>query len=110
MLIKITKLLPIFIAILFIISIILGSCGIDTISLACIGGISILSLAYLYISSFALEFTKNERLPIHYIAGVTLFDCICAQIYISESWFYIIHYIWIFVFIGYLVYLKLFKK
>lgn len=62
-----TKIIPIIMAISYIIDDILMFYGIDSVFINYFSGISLLSLVYFYLTSFALKFCKYHRIPLHYI-------------------------------------------
>lgn len=62
-----TKVIPIIMAISYIIDDILMFYGIDSVFINYFSGISLLSLVYFYLTSFTLKFCKYHRIPLHYI-------------------------------------------
>ena len=65
--IKSTKFLPIIIAILYIVNTTLSYYGYDIEELAMVGGMSLLPLAKLYLSSFTYKLCIHHRVFIYYI-------------------------------------------
>lgn len=63
----IIKFIPYIIALLYIANNLLSYFGIDLPVLSLIGGTSILTILFLYISSFVFRFCIYHRLPIYYI-------------------------------------------
>lgn len=64
---KVVKLLPITLAFIHVLSSYLNYVDVDTLFLSFLGGISFLSLLFLYISSFAFKFCNYHRMFIHYL-------------------------------------------
>lgn len=61
------KIIPIIIACIYLLNTILSYFYIDTPILSFIGGTSIFTLMFLYLSSYVFKFCIYHRLPIHYI-------------------------------------------
>ena len=62
-----TKVIPVIMAISYMIDDILMFCGIDSVFINYFSGISLLSLLYFYLTSYTLKFCKYHRVPLHYI-------------------------------------------
>lgn len=67
------KIIPYLIAGLYLLNTILSYCGIDMAILSLLGGTSLLTLLFLFVSSFAFKFCIYHRFPIYYIF---ISDCI----------------------------------
>ena len=61
------KTIPLIIALSYIIDDILMYCGIDSVFINYFSGISFLTLAFLYLTSYALKFCPYHRIPLHYM-------------------------------------------
>ena len=59
------KTIPLIIALSYIIDDILMYCGIDSVFINYFSGISFLTLAFLYLTSYALKFCPYHRIPLH---------------------------------------------
>ena len=70
------KILPLGIALCYLLNTILSYFGIDAVILSYIGGMSILPTAFILISSFVLKFCMYHRLPIYYIIVSDIFNYI----------------------------------
>lgn len=62
-------------AISYITDDILLYCGIDNLFVNYFSGISILTLMYLYLTSYALKFCAYHRIPLHYILVCNIISC-----------------------------------
>lgn len=67
LLIIVTKVIPVIMAISYMIDDILMFFGIDSVFINYFSGISLLSLLYFYLTSYTLKFCKYHRVPLHYI-------------------------------------------
>jgi len=67
LLILFTKVIPIVMAISYIADDILLYYGIDSVFINYFSGISLLTLIYLYLTSYTLKFCAYHRIPLHYI-------------------------------------------
>ena len=70
------KILPLGIALCYLLNTILSYFGIDAVILSYIGGMSILPTAFILISSFVFKFCIYHRLPIYYIIVSDIFNYI----------------------------------
>lgn len=61
------KILPVIMALFCLVNTILSYCEIDLPILSYLGGVSILSLIFLYISSYTFRFCEYHRISLHYI-------------------------------------------
>lgn len=65
---QVVKLLPMIIALLYVLNTILSYFDFNAMFLNFLGGMSFLPLVFLYISSFAFRFCEYHRMFLHYIA------------------------------------------
>lgn len=65
---KLIKILPIVISVVYVLNVVLSLFGITTMILPLIGGMSLLPLMFLYTASYAFRFCEYHRMFIHYIA------------------------------------------
>ena len=63
------KFLPLILALISLSNIILSYLGYDIVSLSYIGGVSIITLLFLYLSSYSFGFCKWHRLCLHYVTA-----------------------------------------
>lgn len=70
------KILPLEIALCYLLNTVLSYFGIDAVILSYIGGMSILPTAFILISSFVFKFCIYHRLPIYYIIVSDIFNYI----------------------------------
>lgn len=68
------KIIPLLLAICYFINTILSYFNIDTIIPSLIGGVSLLPLLFLYISSYTFKFCTYHRLSLHYIAIIDIIN------------------------------------
>ena len=68
------KILPMLLALVNFINIILSFNGIDMPLLSYIGGISFISLIFLYISSYVFKFCEYHRMFLHYVVICNLIN------------------------------------
>lgn len=61
------KILPLGIALCYLLNTIISYFHIDTIAFSILGGMSILPIIFILISSFAFQFCIYHRLPIYYV-------------------------------------------
>jgi hypothetical protein len=108
--IKLLKILPSLIALIYFINILLNLIGISLNALSYIAGISFIPLLFIYISSYVFQFCEYHRLPLHYILITNLLSIIGYEFKIAiDVWLYfIIHFILfgITIFIALYLYLK----
>ena len=66
--IKTIKVIPMLLALTALLNTMLSYFGIDLAILSYIGGVSIFSLVFLYLSSYAFEFCECHRMFLHYVS------------------------------------------
>ena len=89
--IKLLKILPSLIALIYFINIILNLFGINLNSLSYIAGMSFIPLLFMYISSYVFQFCEYHRLPLHYILINNLLSIIGYEFEIAvDVWLYIV--------------------
>ena len=62
------KVIPMLLALLSLLNTTLSYFGIDLVIISYIGGVSVLPLVFLYISSYAFKFCEYHRMFLHYVA------------------------------------------
>lgn len=62
------KTIPMIMAALYLLNTVLSYIGLDVPLLSYLGGSSLLTLAFLYVSSYAFKFCAYHRMFIHYVA------------------------------------------
>lgn len=62
------KIIPMLLTLVCLLNTVLSYAGIDLVVLSYIGGVSILPLVFLYISSYAFRFCEYHRMFLHYVA------------------------------------------
>ena len=89
------KSLPITIAICYLINTILSYFKIDLVILSIIGGLSILPIIFILISSFVFKFCIYHRLPIYYIivSDIINYYDLYIGIPLSNRWLFILNMI-----------------
>jgi len=96
------------IAFLYLMNSILSYLGIDILLLSILGGMSILPLLFLYITSYAFKFCVYHRMFLHYILicdGANYIDYYC-NIPLSDRSLFIAHLTLAGIFLFIIVYLK----
>ena len=89
--IKLLKILPSLMALIYFINILLNLIGISLNALSYIAGISFIPLLFIYISSYVFQFCEYHRLPLHYILITNLLSIIGYEFEITINiWSYII--------------------
>ena len=89
--IKLLKILPSLIALIYFINIILNLIGVKLNSLSYLAGMSFIPLLFIYISSYVFQFCEYHRLPLHYILITNLLSIIGYEFEISiDVWLYIV--------------------
>lgn len=89
--IKLLKILPFLIALIYFINILLNLIGISLNALSYIAGISFIPLLFIYISSYVFQFCEYHRLPLHYILITNLLSIIGYEFEIAINiWSYIV--------------------
>jgi hypothetical protein len=68
------KILPMLIALIYFTNSILAQCGIDVPILSYIGGMSIIPIIFIYISSYVFKFCSYHRMFLHYIVLVDIIN------------------------------------
>jgi hypothetical protein len=76
LLIKSLKILPMLLAVIFLLSTILAYNGINIIILNYLGSISIVPLLFIYLASYALQFCAYHRMFLHYIVFCNILNVI----------------------------------
>ena len=113
------KIIPFILATVCFINTTLSYFCIDVTFLSYLGGISILPLIFLYISSYVFKFCLYHRLPLHYITINIILNLIDEYIGIplSDRHLYAIYVIITFIFLILLIYehcrkrnIKIFKR
>lgn len=108
--VKLLKILPSLIALVYFINILLNLIGISLNFLSYISGISFIPLLFIYISSYVFQFCEYHRLPLHYILITNLLSIIGYEFEITiDIWLYIIIHSVLFgltIFIALYLYLK----
>lgn len=87
--IKVLKVLPVIMGLLYFINIILGYFGISMLFISLLSGVSLLPLIFLYIASYALGFCNYHRMFLHYIATSDFILYLISFIGITLSTYYI---------------------
>ena len=89
--IKLLKILPSLMALIYFINILLNLVGVNLNILSYISGISFIPLFFIYISSYVFQFCEYHRLPLHYILLTNLLSIIGYEFEITINiWSYII--------------------
>lgn len=89
--IKLLKILPFLIALIYFINILLNLIGISLNALSYIAGISFIPLLFIYVSSYVFQFCEYHRLPLHYILITNLLSIIGYEFEIAINiWSYIV--------------------
>lgn len=108
--IKLLKILPSLIALIYFINILLNLIGISLNSLSYIAGMSFIPLLFMYVSSYVFQFCEYHRLPLHYILIANLLSIIGYEFEIAVNvWSYIVIHSVLFgmaIFIALYLYLK----
>ncbi len=102
------KFIPYIIALVYTINTILSYFNIDVYFLSHLGGMSILTFIFLYVSSFTFRFCIYHRLPLYYILICDIINCYDYYMGISldDKPLFILHIIMFSIFLLMLVYLK----
>ena len=89
--IKLLKILPSLMALIYFINILLNLVGVNLNILSYISGISFIPLFFIYISSYVFQFCEYHRLPLHYILLTNLLSIIGYEFEITINiWSYIV--------------------
>lgn len=89
--IKLLKILPSLIALIYFINIVLNLFEINLNSLSYIAGMSFIPLLFIYISSYVFQFCEYHRLPLHYILITNILSIIGYEFEIAvDVWLYIV--------------------
>lgn len=89
--IKLLKILPSLIALIYFINIILNLFDVNLNSLSYLAGMSFIPLLFMYISSYVFQFCEYHRLPLHYILIANLLSIIGYEFEIAiDVWLYIV--------------------
>lgn len=103
------KVIPMIIAVLFILNSVLSYFNVDVIIFSYIGGISVLSLLFFYLTSYVFNFCNYHRMFLHYISItwiINIIDCyigiplnnlnyLCLQMIIAGIFLFIILYLYV---------------
>ena len=81
--IKLLKILPSLVALIYFINTVLSAIKIDLPILSYIGGMSFIPLLFMYLSSYVFKFCEYHRMPLHYILFNNVFSIICYTFDIS---------------------------
>lgn len=103
------KIIPIVLALICFLNTLLCYLGIDLIILTYIGGISFITLGFLYLSSFVFRFCNYHRMFLHYITIVNIISYIDMEygIPLSNFWLHILYTSLFLLFTFIFLYLKL---
>ena len=89
--IKLLKILPSLIALIYFINIILNLIGVNLNSLSYLVGMSFTPLLFMYISSYVFQFCEYHRLPLHYILITNILSIIGYEFNVNiDIWLYIV--------------------
>ena len=88
--IKLLKILPSLVALIYFINTVLSAIKIDLPILSYIGGMSFIPLLFMYLSSYVFKFCEYHRIPLHYILFNNVFSIIC---YTFDIFMYVNSYI-----------------
>ena len=88
--IKLLKILPSLVALIYFINTVLSVIEIDLPILSYIGGMSFIPLLFMYLSSYVFKFCEYHRIPLHYILFNNVFSIIC---YTFDIFMYVNSYI-----------------
>lgn len=102
------KVIPMIIAAINFINIILSYFGIEFLILNYLAGISIFTLVYLYLASYALKFCEYHRIFLHYILITNIINSIDYYygIPINNKEFIMLHILLVIVFMFIILFLK----
>lgn len=91
----ILKSLPILIALCYLLNTILSYFNIDFVLLSVIGGLSLLPIIFILVSSFVFKFCIYHRLPIYYVMISDIISCydLYIGIPLSNRWLFIVNMI-----------------
>lgn len=103
------KTIPIVLALICFLNTLLCYLGIDLIILTYIGGVSFITLGFLYLSSFVFRFCNYHRMFLHYITIVNIISYIDMEygIPLSNFWLHILYTSIFLIFTFIFLYLKL---
>lgn len=89
--IKLLKILPSLIALIYFINIVLNLFDVNLNSLSYLAGMSFIPLLFMYISSYVFQFCEYHRLPLHYILVNNLLSILGYEFEIAvDVWLYIV--------------------
>jgi hypothetical protein len=94
--IKLIKIIPFLLALIYFINTILSVFGIDLYILSFIGYMSFIPLLFMYISSYVFQFCEYHRLPLHYIVLNNILSIIGYNINFGTAWFWLVLHILLF--------------
>lgn len=103
------KTIPIVLALICFLNTLLCYLGIDLLILTYIGGISFLTIGFLYLSSYVFKFCSYHRMFLHYILIVNIISYIDMEyeIPLSNFWLHILYTSLFLLFTFIFLYLKL---
>lgn len=103
------KFIPAILAFITLLNSVLSYFGIDLYILSYIGGVSILTMIFLYISSYVFRFCKYHRMPLHYVVVTWVINIIdyysnipindleylCLQVIVAGIFLFIILFLYV---------------
>lgn len=103
------KTIPIVLALICFLNTLLCYSGIDLLILTYIGGVSFLTIVFLYLSSYVFKFCSYHRMFLHYILVVNIISYIDMEyeIPLSNFWLHILYTSLFLIFTFIFLYLKL---
>lgn len=94
--IKLIKIIPFLLALIYFINTILSVFGIYLYILSFIGYMSFIPLLFMYISSYVFQFCEYHRLPLHYIVLNNILSIIGYNISFGTAWFWLVLHVLLF--------------
>ena len=110
-LVLVTKVLPMIIAAIYFLNTTISFFYGNDIPLNYIGGMSLLPLGYLYLTSYVFKLCKHYRMYLHYIVVITLINIYdyCIGLNISDLNYYLLIVLITIITLFVIIYLKFFK-
>lgn len=110
-LVLVTKVLPMIIAAIYFLNTTISFFYGNDIPLNYIGGMSLLPLGYLYLTSYVFKLCKYYRMYLHYIVVITLINIYdyCIGLNISDLNYYLLIVLITIITLFVIIYLKFFK-
>lgn len=110
-LVLVTKVLPMIIAAIYFLNTTISFFYSNDIPLNYIGGMSLLPLGYLYLTSYVFKLCKYYRMYLHYIVVITLINIYdyCIGLNISDLNYYLLIVLITIITLFVIIYLKFFK-